>query len=65
MAQVKAMAQGRPWHIVCNLKSFKRLLLSKLRLEVQALEFLVTINLDCIATKINTQRNQTLACSYT
>ena len=39
-------------YIVCNLKAFKRLLLSKVRLEVQALEFHVTLNQGCIATEI-------------
>ena len=39
-------------YMVCNLKAFKRLLLSKVRLEVQGLEFHVTINQDCIATEI-------------
>ena len=39
-------------YIVYNLKAFKRLLLSKVRLEVQALQFHVTINQDCIATEI-------------
>ena len=39
-------------YIVYNLKAFKRLLLSKVRVEVQALQFHVTINQDCIATEI-------------
>ena len=39
-------------YIVCNLKAFKRLLLSKVRIEVEALEFHVTLNQDCIATEI-------------
>ena len=38
--------------IICNLKAFKRLLLSKVRPENQALEFHVTINQDCIPTEI-------------
>ena len=39
-------------YIACNLKAFKGPLLFKARLEVQALEFYVTINQDCIATEI-------------
>ena len=39
-------------YIKCNLKDFKRLLLSKVRREVQALEFHVTLNQSCIATEI-------------
>ena len=39
-------------YIVGDLKAFKRLLLSQVRLEVQALEFHVTINHDCIAAEI-------------
>ena len=45
------------------MKAFKRLLLSKVRLEVQALEFHVTINQDCIATEIK-QRNRTFGLFF-
>ena len=53
-------------YIVCNLKAFKRLLLSKVRLEVQALEFHVTLNQDCIASEIKylTQRNRTFGLFF-
>ena len=39
-------------YIVGFLKAFERLLSSKVRLEVQVLEFHGTINQDCIATEI-------------
>ena len=53
--------------MVFSLKAFKRLLLSKVVLEVQALEFHVTINEDGIATSTkhtNKQTNKTLGLFF-
>ena len=38
--------------VYCRGRAFKKLLLSKVRQEVQALEFQVTINQNCIAAEI-------------